>query len=133
MEKRVLCVDDDSACLRVLEEVVKISGYVPVCANNGAEALEAVLAQGGLVLVLADIKMPVMDGIEFATRVRAHNNQIPIVAVTAYAENSMMNSRGGKSVINQCTEAGMNGFLTKPYTIDVLQKMIEEYAAEKLN
>jgi CheY-like chemotaxis protein len=61
--------------------------------------------------------MPVLDGIEATRYIRAFNPLIPIVAITAYADDLMR---------NECAEAGMNAFLAKPCSRDDIKAVIDE-------
>lgn len=91
-------------------------GYKAKAAANGKEALQAMEAQE-YDLVLMDVKMPEMDGLQ-ATRIirkRWPNNGPRIIAVTAYA------LKGDKE---KCLEAGMDGYLAKPITLNDLRTAI---------
>ena len=105
--KRVLLVEDNDINQMIASSLLEQVGIVVAVANNGAEALEAV-CQSPPDLVLMDIQMPVMDGLEAAHRIRSLEgpvSDIPIVAMTAHA----MSSDYAKSL-----EAGMNDHVTKP-------------------
>ena len=65
-----------------------------------------------------DIDMPVLDGIEATRYIRAFNKVIPIVAITAYADDLMR---------TECAEAGMNAFLAKPCSRDEIREVINEW------
>ena len=117
--RRVLVVDDDpvvgNSFNRVLSED---KGYVVITAQNAAEALEKLRAQE-YDLVVTDIKMPGMDGVELAERVKARQPWIPVVIITGYGttENEV-----------RAKAAGVSDFIRKPLS----PEMIEESAAHAL-
>lgn len=89
-------------------------------AENGEVALEK-MQSIEFDLVLMDLQMPVMDGIEASKRIRsskASRNQIPIIALTANA---------GDSVEETLLEAGMNDFVTKPFQPDKLNHILRHW------
>ncbi|MEN8141343.1 MAG: 7TM diverse intracellular signaling domain-containing protein [Thermodesulfobacteriota bacterium] len=107
---RVLVVDDNRINRQVVTEILTNSGCQVVLATNGQEALD-LLAQGEegeeVALVLMDLQMPVLDGLQAtaALRQEPRYRDLPIFALTAY-------SVAGDS--RRCLEAGMNGVLVKP-------------------
>jgi len=106
---RVLIVDDDPDLLALMAETLDLEGYEVDSASNGARALDAV-ERGMPDLILLDMKMPVMDGKEFTRRFRlTHDHEAPIVVVTAAAD-----------ARKSADEIGANGFLGKPFDLDVL-------------
>jgi len=115
---KILCVDDDKMVLGVLERIVRLANYEPVCTKNGEEALKKFGSGEGYILVLTDINMPGKDGIKLAEEIRRVSN-VPIVAVTAY---------GNESVMKRCAEAGIDGYLVKPFLFDTLIETINEYS-----
>ena len=100
--------------LRMLEKL----GHEVVFAVNGLEALST-LEERQVDLVLMDCQMPEMDGLEAARRIRAHPRtaHLPIIAITA-------GTVAGDEAA--CKEAGMNGYLSKPLTVDALQRGIAD-------
>ncbi len=109
----VLYVDDSSMNCEIAKELLESIGVTTETAMNGQEALDCLdrYPAGTFDVVLMDMLMPVMDGLTAARRIRASRRddlkQIPIIAVTAnaFAEDEQA-----------CREAGMNDFLTKPFT-----------------
>lgn len=90
-------------------------------ARNGAEAVEKVLS-GGFDLVLMDMQMPEVDGLEGTRRIRALDGdlaRIPIVAMTANA------MKGDRKI---CLDAGMDDYLTKPITRSELVGVLERWS-----
>ncbi len=111
---RVLVVDDNAINLRVTSSLVEKAGYASATAVHGAQAVELAGA-GGLVAVLMDCHMPVMDGFEATRRIRALGGlaaQVPIVALTASA---------APEDVEACLRAGMNAVLAKPLSLRELR------------
>ena len=121
---RILLVEDQSVNRRVaiqMLETLKLGFDIVVqTANDGAQAVE-IASRERFDLILMDCSMPVMDGYEASRRIRAlpsKNADIPIVALTAYA---LPEER------QRALDAGMNEHITKPLTLDVLRKTLEEH------
>ena len=107
---RVLVVDDEPANRRLLRAILAPEGLAIIDATNGVEALE-IIEREPIDLVLLDVMMPVLDGIEVCRRIRARESYIPVILVTALAD-SESRVRG--------KEVGADDFLTKPVHEDEL-------------
>jgi CheY-like chemotaxis protein len=108
----ILVVDDDAVNLMVLEHMLEIAGYAVERATDGVEAVEKA-AKLRPALVLMDLSMPRMNGIDAAIAIRnqAGRHCPKIVAVTAHATGRHRAA---------CAEAGFDGFLTKPVNMQQL-------------
>ena len=84
MEK-ILCVDDDDNLLLLYQEELSEEGYKVILAKDGKEAL-AKFAKEKPQVVVMDIRMPVMDGIEVLTAILGKDRQIPVILNTAYPQ-----------------------------------------------
>lgn len=84
MEK-ILCVDDDLSLLRLYQEELTEEGYKVILARDGKEAM-AKFEKENPDLVIMDIRMPVMDGIETLTAMLGKNRQTPVILNTAYPQ-----------------------------------------------
>ena len=118
--KRVLIAEDNPVNQRVAETMLVGSGYEVIIANNGHEALEA-LERQNFDLVLMDVQMPELDGLEATRRIRSLEkpwSNIPIIAMTAHA---MSGDR------EKCLEAGMNFYLSKPFRKQQLLDVVERF------
>lgn len=120
---RILVVEDNLVNQKVVSAILKKRPYQIEIANNGKEALEKLeRATGGrrFSLVLMDIQMPVLDGLEATRAIRRNDewNYLPIVAMTAHAMN------GDRE---RCLQAGMNGYISKPVQPSHLLSMIESH------
>ena len=106
MEKKILLVEDNPVNRRLAGFLLRSQGYEVVEATNAAEALE-ILAKDPPDLIVMDIQLPEMDGLEATTKLKAEpaTAKIPVIAVTSYA---MAGDR------EMCIEAGMDGYVAKP-------------------
>src|SRR4030066_379096 len=84
MEK-VLCIDDDLSLLRLYQEELTEEGYKVILAKDGKEALKKFEKESPDVVVM-DIRMPVMDGIETLTAMLGKDRQVPVILNTAYPQ-----------------------------------------------
>ena len=125
---RILLAEDDIAVAKGFQIVLKQAGYeVTGIAHDGVEAVDmATIDRPDLILM--DIKMPRMDGLEAAKKVNEgrENNFIPIVLVTAYTE---------KNLIERAKLNGVLGYLVKPVHVDDLVPAVElaHSAAQKIH
>lgn len=116
---RVLLVEDNAFNQQVARELLESVGMTVVVAQNGREALDCV-QHARFDVVLMDVQMPVMDGLEATRRMRAISalNGLPILAMTAHA---MLDEQ------NHCMEAGMDDFLSKPIEPPVLFAKLSQW------
>ncbi|HEY3440865.1 MAG TPA: ATP-binding protein [Paludibaculum sp.] len=121
----ILLVEDNLINQKVVVSLLRKKGYPVDIAGNGQEALEH-LAAARYRLILMDVQMPVLDGLEATRRIRENPDwaTLPIVAMTAHAMN------GDRE---RCLQAGMNAYLAKPVDHKHLLKLVEQYLAEGVN
>jgi CheY-like chemotaxis protein len=122
----ILLVEDNLINQQVAVGILQIQGYNVSVANNGREALDA-HAQGAFDLILMDCHMPEMDGFEATMEIRKREQpsggkRIPIVALTA---NAMAQDR------EECLAAGMNDHLSKPFSMQTLQDMLNRWMPQQ--
>ena len=119
MAKLITIIDDELKNIELLRDLLQVSGYSTNEATNGKEGVElAKTSKPDLILI--DIQMPEMDGLE-ATRILktdATTRNIPVLALTSYA------MKGDKERI---LAAGCDGYLAKPLNIKELLKIVAEY------
>lgn len=115
---KILVAEDDEMSYLFLKNLLEQKGIGIVHAWNGAEAVEMVRNDNEISLVLMDIKMPVMSGEEAIRQIRTFNQNIPIIAQTAYA---MPADR------YKLLELGCNDYISKPIVINRLIKLLQKY------
>lgn len=116
---RALIIDDSSVMRKIVERSLRQAGLElgeVKEASNGAEGL-ALLAKSPVDLILCDINMPVMDGIDFVRRLQDIENakSVPVVIIT---------SEGGESHVVQALSAGARGYIRKPFTPDQVKEHV---------
>lgn len=116
--KKLLLADDDMRNIFALSAVLEDAGFSIEIATNGKEAIHKLEDNPDIELILMDVMMPEMDGIEATRRIRQVPGwaSIPIIAVTAKA---MQGDR------EQCLEAGANDYISKPVDVDKLLSLIK--------
>ena len=122
MTKVILIVEDEPKNLKLASDLLQASGYTTIEATDGKQGVELAKAKNPD-LILMDIQMPVMDGLE-ATRILKRDTttkDIPVLALTSYA------MKGDEERI---LEAGCNGYLAKPFDIQELLKEVAQYFLE---
>jgi CheY-like chemotaxis protein len=119
---RLLLAEDNRVNQRLAVRVLEKHGHRVTVAENGLEVLKA-LKQSDFEMVLMDIQMPEMDGLEATRTIRrqeqATGAHIPIVALTAHA------LHGDRE---RCVEAGMDDYISKPIKVEELLTTIEKWA-----
>ncbi|HTA22608.1 MAG TPA: response regulator [Terriglobales bacterium] len=116
---RALIVDDSSVMRKIVERSLRQAGIdmkQVLEAGNGAEAL-AVLQDNSVDLILCDINMPVMDGLEFVKQLSgvANAKGVPVVMIT---------TEGSESHVLQALSSGARGYIRKPFTPDQVREHV---------
>ncbi len=122
---RILIVDDEANARHALAEILRDEGYAVDTAADAFKALPKLSAFGPEV-VLTDLKMPGMDGVEFMSKVHEHDADVRVVLMTAF---------GAVDTAVRAMHAGASDFLTKPLNADellvVLERNLESYRAQQ--
>ena len=126
MSYNILVVDDSRTIRTIIAKTLKLAG-VPVNelyqAENGAEALK-ILDDNWVDLVLSDINMPVMDGIEMVNRMLKDGlmKTIPVIIVS---------TEGSKARIEEMRAKGVRAYVRKPFTPEVVKKIVGDILGEQ--
>ena len=118
--KKVLIAEDSSVIQNLTKRILQVQNYQIFSAKNGLKVLD-MLEKEDFDIILMDINMPQMDGMECARNIRAlddaKKSQVPIVAITGNAQNYSM---------EDFNNAGINEYLQKPLNFDKLVDMVKE-------
>jgi CheY-like chemotaxis protein len=115
MTKQLLVVDDETSIRELLSEALGRAGYEVVLAASGEEALERLGQEAGLLVMLLDLNLPGLDGLELARRIRRERPMAILYAMTGYS--SLFE-------LADCREAGFDDYFTKPLRLEVLVKAL---------
>jgi PAS domain S-box-containing protein len=116
--KTILIAEDQDTNYLYISEIIAETGASILKATNGQEAVDLYLENPAIDIILMDIKMPIINGIEATKMIRGFNRDLPIIALTAYAMS------GDKE---KCMEAGCNAYISKPIIKDDLLSVIDRY------
>ncbi|HEX3007739.1 MAG TPA: PAS domain-containing protein [Bacteroidales bacterium] len=116
--KKLLVVDDEELNWIFIRDLIKPTKAELIWARNGKEAVDIYQGDSNIDLILMDFRMPVMNGFEATKVIRSFDSQIPIIALTAFAQEDE------KELI---LHAGCNAFLSKPVGNDQLIKMVNHF------
>ena len=118
--KVILIVEDDETSSELLKEIFEETGAEIINAYNGLEALSEFQKRPKIDLILLDIRLPDLNGLDLARQMKELRPEIPIIAQTAYAS---------ESDHNDCLLAGCDGYVPKP----IQQSKLFEAIAQTLN
>jgi len=118
-ELRVLIVDDSSVMRKIVERSLRQAGLEPMVvleAGNGVDGLE-VLRKHEVQLILSDINMPSMDGLEFLRQIRAQDLApgVPVVMIT---------TESSEQHVKEAILCGARGYIRKPFTADQVKERV---------
>ena len=116
---KLLVVDDSSTMRRIIKNTLQRLGYEDILeAEHGLQAWEIMDSVDGIKVLITDWNMPEMNGLDLVKKVRADNRfvDIPIIMVT---------TEGGKAEVITALKAGVNNYIVKPFTPQVLKEKLE--------
>ena len=121
---KILIVDDSGTMRKIIMRVIRQTGIDAEFeeAQDGLEALDIADA-GGIDLILSDINMPNMSGLDFVRHFRAkHGHETPVIMIT---------TEGSDEVIAKATAVGANGYLTKPFTPEMIEQTVQPHLVSR--
>ena len=118
--QHILAVDDSQTMRDVVKETLESAGYQVTVAENGQDGLEK-FKQGKFDLIIADINMPIMDGITMIKEIRKLDSEIPIITLTTESEETKK---------QEGRQAGADGWIVKPFRpaqfLDIIKQILED-------
>lgn len=121
-DKVILVAEDDVVNFRFLEALLQDKAVQILHASNGLQAVELCRTINKIDLVLMDVKMPEMDGIEATRQIRLFNKKVPIIAQTAFVQ---------ENELKQVHEAGCDDHITKPIDIKEFLEKVDKFLRER--
>lgn len=120
---KLLIVDDSATMRKIIMRVLRQANLkveTVLEAANGVEGLEKLTSDPDIGMILTDVNMPEMNGIDFVKAVRTNHQKeaLPMIMIT---------TEGSDAMIQTAMDSGANGFVTKPFTPDSIQEALEPY------
>lgn len=115
--KNILIVDDDDMSYALVREILRRNNMTAIRSENGLEAVNMVRSNSNINLILMDIKLPVMSGIDATVEIKKIKPEIPIIMQSAYAS---------QEEIERAFNAGCSDYLTKPLNINLVVEKISK-------
>jgi two-component system chemotaxis response regulator CheY len=111
--KKVLVVDDSPTIRQQIGRALSDAGFEVIEATDGVDGIDKISADKGIGIVILDINMPRMNGLEMLEKVKAEeaNERLPVI---------MLTSEGQKSMIERAKRAGAKGWIVKPFKSELL-------------
>jgi CheY-like chemotaxis protein len=120
--RKILIVEDDYSSRLYLNKVLEKTGVIILNAGDGKEAIDIVLSNPDIDIILMDIQLPVMDGYSSTRKIRELRDNIVIIAQTAYG---LMDER------EKIIDSGFNDFIIKPISSEnLIEKLIGHLSKE---
>ena len=114
--KRILVVDDQESMRQMLSDLLELMGHEPRAVEGGESALQNLRAQGAD-LVITDLNMPVMNGMELMKQIKSEFPGTPVIIITGY---------GSFHTEKQVLSNGADGYIPKPCTIHRVQQTVNQ-------
>ena len=123
MEKTILLIEDDQAIIRLLKLALETNGYKAIIARNGIGGISSYLSEHPD-LILLDLGLPDIDGMEVLDQIRDMTEKIPVIVVSA---------RGSESEKVEALDAGADDYVTKPFNVAELMARIRVSLRKSVN
>lgn len=117
---KILVVDDNTVNQNLSRVMLESRGHTVELVGDGKDAVGLLSENSSFDLVVMDIRMPGMNGIDATKKIRKFNQTVPIVALT-------INDSDDEDIKEKCLKAGMNDFLQKPITPEQFNELIDRW------
>ncbi len=117
--KKILVVDDNTDFCSNIKDILELEGYEVNVANDGKIAID-LISRSSFDLILMDLIMPGMDGVTTIKSIRQKNIKIPVLVITAWGE---------EAVVQSAMEAGANNAINKPVDFKLLFSLLDSQEA----
>ena len=119
MTAKILVVDDSAMVRRQVGAALKAIGYAVVEAEDGVDALEKLDASPDMRMIVCDVGMPRMNGLEFLEQLSARGSTVPVV---------MLTTEGQSELIQRARSLGAKGWIVKPFKAEFLEATAKKFA-----
>lgn len=124
---KILVVEDEPGARRAIERLLELEKHTPVPAEDGQAALDALTANDGVSMVVLDLMMPRMDGVEFLKRIRSNGrwSRLPVVVISALSQGPQIEAAKAQGIVANLVKGS--------WTFDQLLGLIDQAVGPDLN
>jgi len=119
MGKKIMIVDDSKTIRQQVSFTLTKGGYEVIEAEDGVDGIEKLKANKDIAMVISDVNMPNMNGLEMVEKLKAEGNTVPVI---------MLTTEGASDLIQRAKAAGAKGWLVKPFQPDQLVAAVTKIA-----
>ena len=116
MSRKIMIIDDEEAMCRILKQILEGEGYAVQTHNDGLLALDEI-KNDSFNLVITDVSMPNLSGIEILAQVKQFKPNLPVIFVTG---------SDADAILQEALQLGLDGFIEKPFNIQAVLDVIKE-------
>jgi CheY-like chemotaxis protein len=116
MSRKILIVDDNPNMSSLLSEMLEVFDYESIRANDGMEAIDKI-EQGDFNLVITDMRMPKMSGLDLLQKIKEKKPDLPVVVISGYA----LDEEGSNLLSSKA-----DGFLNKPFKMSDIEQLLNQ-------
>ena len=117
MAKTILIVDDNPNMASLLAEMLEVFNYDALRATDGHDALNQIAQNKNVAMVITDMRMPKMSGLELLQTIKENNPKLPVVLISGYSVDEV-----GSDIV----KAKADGFLNKPFMMSDIERLLSE-------
>src|SRR5688572_21890820 len=124
---KILVVEDEPGARRAIEKLLELEKHTPVAAEDGLAALDALTASNGFAMVVLDLMMPRMDGVEFLRRIRRDGrwSRLPVVVISALSQGPQIEAARAQGILANLVKGS--------WTFDQLLGLIDQAVGPDMN
>lgn len=116
MTKKIMVIDDEASMGSILKQMLEKEGYTAMAFTSGPEAIEN-FKQDHYDLVISDVAMPSMTGVEILSQIKEARPKTPVVFVTA---------QNMDEILNEAIQLGLDGYIEKPFNVESVFEVVKE-------
>ncbi len=116
MHRKILVIDDEQELLNLMQNILEVEGFQVFCASNGADGI-LLNERKDPDLIILDLRMPEMDGIETLHKIRKYDNKVRVIILTGY---------GCPDTIREAADLNISEYLSKPFENEDLIRVVSQ-------
>ena len=118
----ILVVEDEERNWLLIRDIIELCNGKAIWAESGMQAVDRIANIPEIRMVLMDLQLPFMSGVEATKRIREINKNIPIIAQTAFSD---------PELLHRCTKAGCNKYILKPINVEEMYAVLHHYLCQR--